>query len=511
MKQIFIACLTSILFIALSSCRNDFEFSESTGNLEFSQDTIFLDTVFNTIGSSTRTFKVYNRSSKDIVIQNVALAQGSNSRYRLAVDGVPGQIFENVEILARDSLYIFVETTVDIKDFSSATEFLYEDVIEFDRGGNLQEIQLVTLVKDAVFLFPKRDSQGIEETLLLGTDDENNEIRVSGFFLDDDQLQFTSDKPYVIYGFAGIPPAKILNIAAGSRLFFHSQSGIIAANEASLKINGSLSNTKDLENEVIFEGDRLEPGFNNIAGQWFGIWLTAGSKNHEITHATIKNASIGILMDSQNPDSGGATLKINNSQIYNSSNVGLLATNGNIEAENLVIHNAGQSALVARLGGSYQFNNCTITNYWNSGFRNEPTLFISNTIPDSGLSEPLSQALFTNCIIYGDRNLELGLLKIEDKPFNLKFENSIIKFDDKFDNFISNPQYDFMNTALYKNVVLNEDPLFKNPTLNMLQIDNDGGANGIANPTTSSTKDILGVLRSNIPDIGAYESVKIDF
>ena len=37
-----------------------------------------------------------------------------------------------------------------------------------------------------------------------------------------------------------------------------------------------------LENEVIFEGDRLEPLYEDVAGQWTAIWLTSGSKDHEI-------------------------------------------------------------------------------------------------------------------------------------------------------------------------------------------------------------------------------------
>lgn len=220
MKKSILAVFISVIVIGLSSCRNDFEFSQSSGNLGFSQDTIFLDTVFSNIGSSTRTFKVYNRSNDDIVIPRVALARGNDSRYRLSVDGVPGQIFEDVELLANDSLYIFVETTIDIADFSSGDEFLYEDIIEFDSGANQQNIQLITLVKDAILLFPERDALGMEETLLLGLDGQNNEIRISGFFLDDDQLTFTKDKPYVIYGFAAVPPDRTLTIEAGARLFF---------------------------------------------------------------------------------------------------------------------------------------------------------------------------------------------------------------------------------------------------------------------------------------------------
>ena len=60
---------------------------------------------------------------------------------------------------------------------------------------------------------------------------------------------------------------------------------------ATLKINGTL------DEKVIIEGDRLEPFYENIAGQWGTIWLKAGSKDHVINHALIKNNIIGIIMD----------------------------------------------------------------------------------------------------------------------------------------------------------------------------------------------------------------------
>jgi hypothetical protein len=174
-----------------------------------------------------------------------------------------------------------------------------------------------------------------------------------------------------------------------------------------------------------------------------------------------------------------------------------------------VINNAGQSALALRLGGSYSFNNCTISNYWDKGFRQDPTLFISNTIPNTDLSEPLQQALFTNCIIYGDRDLELNLLPIEGKVFNYKFENTLLRFNDRFNDFSNDARYDFMNTALYNRVVINEEPLFENPDLNKVRVDNESAASGIANPSTASAFDILGTLRTTMPDAGAYESVDL--
>ena len=218
-----------VFVILLSSCRNDFDSLPSTGNLEFSKDTVYLDTVFTNIGSSTYTLKVYNRSNEDISIPSVRLGQGENSFYRLNVNGRAGKTFNNVEILAKDSIFVFVESTIDINTFPGNLQFLYTDAIEFDAGSNQQNVELVTLVQDAVFLYPERFEDGTIESLLLGVDEDDNEIRIEGFFLDDDHLNFTNEKPYVIYGYAAVPSNKTLTVDAGARIYFHEASGIIVA------------------------------------------------------------------------------------------------------------------------------------------------------------------------------------------------------------------------------------------------------------------------------------------
>ena len=114
--------------VSLTSCRNDFEFESSTGNLRFSKDTVYLDTVFTNIGSSTYTLKVYNKSDKNISIPKVQLAKGEASKYRMMVDGMPGKVFDNVELLAKDSMFIFIEVTANVID-ANTTDFLYTDQI----------------------------------------------------------------------------------------------------------------------------------------------------------------------------------------------------------------------------------------------------------------------------------------------------------------------------------------------------------------------------------------------
>ena len=88
MKRFLILFTYLIAIIFWSSCKNDFNFEISSGNLSFSKDTVYLDTIFSNIGSSTYNLKVYNNSDENIIIPNINLGEGESSYYRLNVDGI---------------------------------------------------------------------------------------------------------------------------------------------------------------------------------------------------------------------------------------------------------------------------------------------------------------------------------------------------------------------------------------------------------------------------------------
>jgi hypothetical protein len=503
-----------------SSCRQDFEFTPTTGALSFSKDTVYLDTIFSNIGSSTYTLKVYNNSDEDILIPSLKLSKGQTSNYRMNVDGMigngtlVGKTFENVELLAKDSMFVFIETTVDIQPLvANETQFLYTDAIEFGSGSNMQKVELVTLVKDAVFLYPTKDAQGVIETLRFDVDGDGveDETNVQGRFLDDSELIFTNDKPYVIYGYIAVESGKTLTINPGARVHFHANSGLLITSNASLKINGLPSlDSEVLENEVIIAGDRLEPLYEDVPGQWQTIWLLEGSTNNSINHATIKNATVGIVSDGNQDDP--TKLVLTNSQIYNSSNFGILGRGTSISAENIVLNNSGVSSFAGTYGGNYNFTHSTITNYWSNSFRQFPALLLNNFIVDAEntvFTNPLESANFTNCVIYGNDNPELLLEKEPSDVFNFKFTNSLIYFDDPTD-FYSDSQYDFTNTDYYENVRFNADPLFLNPDLNQLNIPLDSPAKGVGVVSGNLNVDIINTTRTSPPDLGAYNAIEFE-
>ena len=126
------------------------------------------------------------------------------------------------------------------------------------------------------------------------------------------------------------------------------------------------------------------------------------------------------------------------------------------------------------------------------------------------LCQKVRHLLCCNCIIYGNQNIEVLFSKIDDTAFNYNFKNCLIRFDDFSNQFADNPLYDFTNTNLFENIILNEDPDFKDTRENMFNIGENSAANGNASTPTSGA-DILGTARNaSAPDIGAYESVSFE-
>ncbi len=488
----------SILLLFLSSCRKDFDFEPSSGaELRFSKDTVYLDTVFSNIGSSTYRLKVYNTSNNDIKIPSIRLERGEQSHYRLMVDGMSGKSFQNVELLAKDSMFIFIETTIDIKSQTSGSDYLYTDKLVFSGGADQQHVDLVTLVKDAVFLYPQKFTDGTTETLPVGNE------RVYGFFLDENdpvngnELIWKSAKPYVIYGYAAVPPDKTLQIEPGAQIHFHAGSGLIVGNQATLTVNGTA------EQPVTIQGDRLEPSYEDVPGQWEQIWMAVGSKG-QINHAIIKNAKNGLFI---NKNEG--TVQLHNLQVYNCSNYGLLARAAAIQGTNIVTNNCGNAALGLTYGGSYEFVYCTFANYWN---RPSHTAVVIDNY-DGSAEFAIQKAHFVNSIIYSGSTEALVLKPNNNNTlnFNVTFDYSLVKFVDYSNSVSGSFPYNFQDNTMYNHCLIARNsttyqPYFYNIAKNKMMITDkavDLINYGTADTGISVPFDITGRPR-NATDLGAY-------
>ena len=103
-----LSALSLLFIITFTSCKKEVGFiTDKNSKLNFSEDTVLFDTVFTTIGSTTRQIRVRNMNKQKINISSVRLQNGNSSMFTLNVDGTPGKSVSDVEILAQDSIYIF--------------------------------------------------------------------------------------------------------------------------------------------------------------------------------------------------------------------------------------------------------------------------------------------------------------------------------------------------------------------------------------------------------------------
>ena len=474
-KQFF-----AILFISLAlwACENDDFSTNPSIRLAFSADTVLFDTVFTTIGSSTRYLKVYNRTKNDVRISSITLAGGASSAYRINVDGRHGPSVSDIPLRSGDSLFVMVEVTVN--PTLSDAPLLIADSVVFVTNTNVQDVKLVAWGQD-VYL--------------------HNAVTV----LND--TVFLASKPHLIYDYLLVDKNATLTIEAGAQLYFHNNAQLVVA--GTLKVEGTA------EKPVTMQGDRLEDFYADKGGQWAGVWLSAGSKYNSIAWADIKNAIIGLMVDTCFTP-GDPTLTLSHSKVGNTSYVAFLARGSTVDVDNCLFYNSAYSCVALTMGGSYRFYHTTIANYWGDYmYRKGPALLLNNyytyqLVSDGPiLVEPrnLDEASFYSSIIYGSMSNELGLdNKYNGLPvsalFNYCFTDCILRVPSDYS--LSNPDH-FVR-------VIRDDPMFKDVAKWNFELDTLSPAKDIGNIDIANEFpiDLNGInrLSDGKPDLGAFERVE---
>lgn len=465
-----------VLFI-YTSCKKDKILTDPSSKIDLSTDSVLFDTVFRYAGSTTKQFRIYNTHKQPILISSIQLAGGSSSAFRMNVDGISSYRFSDVEVPANDSLYVFVQVTVNP---TSSAPLLIKDSIIFQTNGNVQDVKLTAIGQDVYLHKPDHfPTNGLPPYSITGREGVDTTL--------------PNDKPHLFFGYTVIDSDCKLTLKAGTRLYFHNKAVLWIYDKGSLIVDGAY------KNEVIFQGDRLEPAYKEAPGQWGKIWFSRGSKNNVIRWAIIKNASIGVQVDTV-VTPGAPTLKMSNTIIRNMTSAAVFGQGARIWASNCVFANCGQYVAALTIGGIYKFEHCTFANFWNNSARTTPLLALNNyyiSSKDLIIPRPLDSAYFGNCILYGDVEEEIGLDSVPGIKFGFKFENCILKTA----RVVSSPNH-------YKAVFKNADPSFKEHPKHDYHLNSNSAAID-KGYTNSINTDLENKVRPNpstpTPDLGAYE------
>ncbi len=422
MKSLIQIVLVFGLIVIFFGCEKERENSDNDAILSFSADTVTFDTLFTAIGNPIKHLRVINPTEEKLTISDIRLMGGDQSGFRINVNGEAANEVFNLEIPARDSIFIFVELKPD--RIKSTAPLLSEDSILFRTNNIEQKIKLLAWGQNFKLI-------------------KSEVINTS---------RWTSEMPYLVHNYAYVDSGAVLTIEAGTTVHFHRNSGLF--------IKGTLLVKGTPEKPVVFKGDRSESSYSNLPDQWNGIILFSGSHDNNIDHAIIKNANIGLQVGTIEHE-GFASLELSNTLIENMSWAGIWAMKSKIVANNCVISNIRQYNTALLLGGDYQFYHTTFANYTagqTSGPRNSETLIVSNYLVNNKNGAKyigdMKQATFGNCIITGSRRDEL-LVAMDSKGLsNYLFDRCLIQMADT--TRITEPDR-------FVNVLLNANPRFVNP------------------------------------------------
>jgi len=478
--SIFLFLVSCLLF---TSCKKDELLTDPSAKLNFSADTVFFDTVFTQVGSTTRLFKIYNTHSQPLNISRIFLGGGNYSQFRINVDGnatsINNPIIRDVEILGGDSLFVFVQVTVNPTGVNSP--LLVKDSVIFETNGNIQNVKLTAIGQDVYLIKPTIfPTSGFPPFSIIGREHFDTIL--------------PNDKPYLVFGYAVVDSDCKLTIQANTKMYFYNNACLYVYDDGTLIVNGSHNN------EPVFQGSRLEAEYKEAPGQWRGIWLSYKSKNNVIDWAIIKNANIGLQVDTT---VSAPTLKLSNTIIKNMKIAALYAQGAHIWSNNCLFANCGQYAAALAIGGKYKFEHCTFANFWNEDNRQTSLLALNNYYVSGStlFVRPIDSCLFKSCIIYGTLNEEIVLdsTDLAGPGFmNYKFENCLLK-----------TARNTSNTNIYSTILKNVNPQFKDFTNNDYRLNSSSPAIDQAfNPVTIFS-DLKNQSRPNsstsLPDIGAYE------
>lgn len=452
----------------LSSCITDSVSTSPHDVLTFSRDTVSFDTVFTDVGTPTARLIVANRAKKGLNITSIRF-KDPDTRFRLNVDGQSGKDFRDVEIRAKDSIYVFIECY--IPETEGNEPVLVEDELEFVTNGVTQRVLC--------------EAWG------------QNVTRLKGVTIDSD-TRLTAERPYVVFDSLVVAPEARLSIDPGVKLLFH--------DKAYLRVRGTLDATGEAGRMIDMRGDRLDNvlpdvEYDIMAGQWGGIRISPESYGNRMAYVDMRSTVYGVVADSC-ADLSRTKLMLYNSWLHNSQGNVLTAPYCKVDATGTCFSEAA-GATVRLAGGEYNFLQCTFANNYLFSAIFDPLIVLKDAVPEAegNTGSPLMRAEFRNCIVYGiPDDINTGDLTGSEVFFRYCSFKAGGEDDDNFLNCLwdTDPLFLTVREDYYFNYRLSDDSPVR-----------EAGNPGFV--TGEAVVDMDGVdrLSAGAPSLGAYQYVPV--
>ena len=413
-RRVFFYIIIGVTLLA--ACSDNDSFSTSTSNrLTFTEDTIRFDTLFSTVPSATQTFWVHNKSGDGIRILTARLERGSQSGYRVNVDGTYlNPVGNDFEVRKGDSIRVFVEITSS-ETHADDPQLIEDNLLFTLESGVCQRVNLRAYSWDAI---------------------QVTDLTVHG------DTVIESSKPLVFYGHGIVVDSTATLTLRNTTLYFHDGAGIEAYGNVTAE-------------GCTFRGDRLDHMFDylpydRISGQWKGITIMSPAKNNTFTNCEIRNAWDALVCDS-------TAVVMENCVVHNNRGVGLSARNSVVSVSNCQFTNTLGDCLLLD-GCEALVDHCTLGQFYPFSANRGAAFRFTNT------NMPLLLQCQNTLVTGYEADVVMGEVADTTVVFDYRFADCILRTDsvadpERFERIIwETPKDSVQGTKHFRNI--DEDNLY---------------------------------------------------
>lgn len=362
------------LLTILVGCKqvDDFNIPPGRSDLGYalSADTIWLDTLASEYLSSSYTFKVYNPSNNPLDLSSIRLHGGEERGLSLNVDGMAGSRHQNISIVGRDSLHIFIRAYLP-KTNANAPERITDTLTLTRTSGQVHHVPIYIV----------RQNVDQHQALIINSDTD-----------------LEAQRPLLI--------RDSLVITEGATLRLGSPSQIWLSEHAYIRVNGRLevngTHTAPVQMGSI-RRDLFLPKINYqlVPGQWGGI-IVGEHGTIKAEHLHLTNSKWGISLGNAHEHAPSPRLELRHCKLSNIAGVGISAGIGTYIISDSELSNTLGSVL-SLSGGIYEINRSSIINlYAWPGIRSGASLSYTNG------TSATSKLTLGHCVIDGSLSVSSG-------------------------------------------------------------------------------------------------------
>jgi len=330
---VFVFVFVCVFVCVLTSCRDQQLTTSTDARLKFSEELVNFDTVFTSMGSSTRIIMVYNPNPNAVCISRVWWKNGKN--FFANLDGENNSsLWNDLQLFGGDSLYLFIRTEID--PYGDNQHPIEVDTLFFEVNGNRQYIAV--------------QAYGMDVEKIVGPKHYK------------DGTTFTANKPYLVYDTIYIDGA--LTIAEGATFYMH--------NNARMIVYGNVMAHGSQDRPIRFMGDRTDYLFPKVpyrvaSGQWGGLFLidttSHGSGfNYDLENVHLLSGQVGLSCYCKSKEQL-SHLIMHNARVHNMSSCGMVLENTHATISNVEISNCASYGLYL-CGGNHRIEHLSVANYF---------------------------------------------------------------------------------------------------------------------------------------------------